>query len=185
MVDVEPGCLLVATPLTRDPNFHRTVVLVLEHSDEGSLGVILNRPTDVAVAETLPKWADAMAPPAVLFFGGPVEPRVAICLGHHQDAGAGAGEGRASWEHMVTVDLEADPTEIEAQFDGLRLFSGYAGWAPGQLDGEIDAGGWFVLAAAEGDAFTADVETLWHDVLERQPGSLAWVANFPVDPSMN
>lgn len=186
MVDVEAGRLLVATPATEDPNFRRSVVLVVEHQAAGSLGVVLNRPTDVAVADTLPQWSDAMSPPAVLFSGGPVEPEVLICVGRrrgHDDAGFDGW--LPFWGRIGTVNLERDPALVEERLESMRVFAGFAGWGPGQLDREIEAGGWFVLAATAEDPFAVDAEDLWHDVLERQPGSLAWVADFPADPSMN
>lgn len=187
MAEVVPGCLLVATPATVDPNFSRTVVLVLEHAPGGSLGVVLNRPTDIPVDNSLPRWSDVMSAPALLFHGGPVEPQSAICIGRHR---RGADPERVEgWHHIAagvgTVDLEGDPDAARAHMDALRLFAGYAGWAPGQLDGEIEAGGWFVLRATDDDAFTNDPQDLWREVLSRQPGSLAWVANFPADPALN
>lgn len=185
--DVIPGRLLVATPATVDPNFARTVVLVLEHSPGGSLGVVLNRPTDLSVAETLPAWSAVMSPPGLVFEGGPVEAQAAICLGRRRpdtepDAIAG---WRPVSDRVGTVDLDGDPDYLGAHMDAVRLFAGYAGWAPGQLDGEIDAGGWFVLGADDEDAFASDAEELWRVVLKRQSGPIAWVANFPADPALN
>ncbi|MBX7161007.1 MAG: YqgE/AlgH family protein [Acidimicrobiia bacterium] len=187
MADVVPGSLLVASPATLDPNFSRTVVLVLEHAPGGSLGLVLNRPTDVAVAETLPRWSEEMSEPAVLFYGGPVEPQAAICLGRSRAGGdPPAFDG---WHHVAarvgTVDLDGEPGAAGEHLDAMRLFAGYAGWAPGQLEGEIAAGGWFVVPSGDGDAFTAAAKDLWGDVLRRQPGSLAWVASFPADPALN
>lgn len=187
VLDVIPGRLLVATPATIDPNFARTVVLVLEHAPGGSLGVVLNRPTDLLVAETLPAWSAVMSPPELVFEGGPVEAQAAICLGRRRvgtEADAIAGWRPVS-ARVGTVDLDGDPDAIGAHMDAVRLFAGYAGWAPGQLEGEIDAGGWFVLGGEDEDAFTVDAEDLWRVVLRRQSGSVAWVANFPADPALN
>lgn len=187
MIDVVPGCLLVATPATVDPNFSRTVVLVLEHTPSGSLGVVLNRPTDVPVEGTVPGWSAVASAPAVLFSGGPVEPQSAIGLGRSRPTAD--RESAEGWHHIAarvgTVDLDGDPDATGARTDALRIFAGYAGWAPGQLDGEIEAGGWFVLTATDDDPFSSDPQDLWRDVLGRQPGSLAWVATFPADPALN
>jgi putative transcriptional regulator len=175
------GRLLVATPDLRDPNFARTVVLVLEHGSEGALGIVLNRPTDVRVADALPDWAAACAPPACLFLGGPVQPEAVIAVGQVA-AGAAAVEGyRELYDGLGTVDLDADATGFEA----VRVFVGYAGWSPGQLEGELAAGGWIVVDRAPGDARASSPSELWRDVLRRQPGRVAMFALAPEDPSVN
>lgn len=185
--EVNAGRLLVATPATVDPNFARSVVLVLEHSQAGSLGLVLNQPTELAVDDVLPRWSAAVSPPATVFRGGPVEQQAALCLGRWRSVPA--GDEPPSWRQVVgrlgTIDLDADPEALEPHLDAVRLFAGYSGWAPGQLDGEIEAGGWFVVDAVEDDPFGADSEELWRRVLGRQRGRVAWVANFPADPAMN
>jgi len=177
------GKLLVANPALLDPNFDRTVVLVLEHHDEGAVGVILNRPSETAVEEVLPTWASVAAEPAVVFVGGPVAPGSAIGLGCGPRP-SGDGEGFTVVLGAVGVlDLSLGPDELEV--DDVRVFSGYAGWSPGQLEGEIEAGGWFVVDALPGDASASDAVDLWRSVLRRQGGDLALVATFPADPSLN
>ena len=177
------GKLLVANPALRDPNFDRTVVLVLEHHDEGAVGVVLNRPSETSVHEVLPGWAGLAADPAVVFVGGPVAPGSAIALGCGRVA-AGDGEGfTVVLGDVGVLDLSREPDGTVV--DDVRVFSGYAGWGPGQLEGEIDAGGWFVLDALPGDASSADAADLWRSVLRRQGGDLALVAAFPSDPSLN
>ena len=185
------GRLLVATPQLSDPNFTRTVVLVLEHDDPGAVGVVLNRPLHVEVGEILDAWADlaSAAPPAVVFSGGPVSPDAVIGLA--LPAGAAADPG---WRPVVggdsasgagIVDLSLAPVDQPVALRSVRLFSGYAGWAPGQLEDELDDGGWFLLDALADDLFAADPERLWHDVLQRQGGSLAMLATYPATPSLN
>ena len=174
------GRLLVATPDLRDPNFSRTVVLVLEHGDEGALGVVLNRPIDLPVAEVLPDWADHTSAPSCLFVGGPVAPTAVIGLGR----GHGS-ELQPLFEGLGTLDLEADPAITAAAMDGLRVFVGYAGWAAGQLDDELTAGGWLVLDLDAADPFSADPSRLWQTVLRRQGGRVAMFASAPEDPSTN
>jgi putative transcriptional regulator len=178
------GKLLVATPLLRDPNFHRTVVLLLDHGADGALGVVLNRPSDTSVDEPLPQWRVHAAEPAVVFVGGPVAPGSAICL-----ARAGAEEEREGWQPLFdrlgTVDLGRSPVDLGLPIEGMRVFSGYAGWGPSQLEGEIDAGAWFVLDAEPGDALSGDPRSLWRSVLRRQPGVLGAVANFPPELAAN
>ncbi len=177
------GRLLVATPPLVDPNFDRTVVFVLEHSDEGALGIVINRPGERAVAEVVPSWAEVATAPAVLFQGGPVEPDAVIALARSPVAPADG------WAPLVgavgTVDLTRAPGELDAPHEAVRLFAGYAGWGGGQLEGELAAGAWFVVQAAADDAFCADADQLWRAVLARQPGRLSWLTNYPDDPSYN
>ncbi|MGI8775965.1 MAG: YqgE/AlgH family protein [Acidimicrobiales bacterium] len=175
------GRLLVAAPALRDPNFERTVVLVVAHGDEGAVGVVLNRPSDSDVSDILPTWHGLATPPPVVFFGGPVALTGVICLGRSDQP-----EVRPGWQPLFsglgTVDLEADPDEA---LTGVRVFAGHAGWSPTQLEAEVGEGAWFVLDALPGDAFVPVPENLWSTVLHRQGGALARVANFPTDPAMN
>jgi putative transcriptional regulator len=123
------GRLLVATPDLADPNFSRTVVLMLEHGDEGALGVVLNRPIDLSVAEVLPDWVHLISAPACLFVGGPVAPTAVI--------GLGRGDGpvfQPLFDGLGTLDLDLDPAAYAPTMAGLRVFVGYAGWGPGQLE---------------------------------------------------
>ncbi len=177
------GRLLVANPALPDPNFHRTVVLMLEHTADGAVGVVLNRPSQLTVAEPLPRWEALAADPPVLFVGGPVEPSSAICL-----AEVIGDEVEQSWQPVLdglgALDLEADD-EASAPVHRLRVFAGYAGWGPGQLEAEIDAGAWFVVAAETDDVMSPEPRGLWRAVLRRQAGWLTALASYPDDPSLN
>jgi putative transcriptional regulator len=177
------GRLLVAEPTMDDPNFARTVVLLLEHSDEGTLGVVLNRPSETTVGEALPGWAPVAATPAVVFVGGPVAPTGALALGTVSDGDA------MGWNTVLgpigLLDLNQSPEHAAPEVTQARLFAGHAGWGPGQLEGELATGGWFVVDAEPGDALAADPEQLWSAVLARQRGRLAWFANCPPDPRVN
>lgn len=184
------GRLLVAAPTLLDPNFDRTVVLMLEHNADGALGLVLNRPSDVDVAEGFEAWADWSRPPACLFVGGPVQPDSAFCValvaGPTSPDGVRPAEGLAPIvERLAVADLERTPMWIPAEIEAARIFCGYAGWSTGQLERELREEAWFVVDAADDDAFAADPDSLWQDVLRRQPGPLAWVANFPDDPREN
>lgn len=172
------GRLLVATPDLEDPNFDRTVVLLLEHGPDGALGVVLNRPSDLLVVDHLPAWAPVAPEPAVVFLGGPVARSAVLGLGHTAAADGEAGT-------PLAVDLDTEPELLARSFEAVRIFAGYAGWAAHQLEAEIIAGGWFVVDAKPSDAFSANPGDLWWDVLGRQSGPLARLANFPLDPSMN
>lgn len=190
------GRLLVANPAMPDPNFHRTVVLLLAHQDDGALGVVLNRPSELDVDSPLPRWQRLVAYPPVVFVGGPVAPGAAICLARVPDPPPEVGlgdnlptEGLGGWMPLVgelgTLDLEGDPDDLVVKVEAIRVFAGYAGWGPGQLEGEIDAGGWFVVPAEPADALDGDPEELWKRVLRRQGGRLALVAAYPNEPSLN
>lgn len=166
------GKLLVALPVLREPNFDHAVIYMIEHGDEGAVGVVLNRPSPMPLTEPLPVWSPLASDPAVVFFGGPVGKGAAIGLG---ESGAG----------VDTVDLHLEPAAIDPPLERVRVYAGYAGWDAGQLEDEIDAGAWVVVDAAPGDVMTDDPERLWPEVLRRQGGRLAAVATFPIDPSLN
>lgn len=178
------GRLLVATPILGDPNFDRTVVLLLEHGEEGAVGLVLNRPSETDVADPLPEWDGVAAAPSVIFVGGPVAQSAVIGL-----ARCGAGGAATGWRPLGggvgIVDLGDGPADVVAPIEDLRLFAGYAGWGDGQLEAEIDAGAWWVVAAAPSDALSPAPELLWSTVLRRQRGRIAMHAWFPADPSTN
>jgi putative transcriptional regulator len=184
------GELLVATPLLGDPNFRRTVVLVVEHEpDEGTLGVVLNRPTEVSVQQVLEPWTDLATGPSVVFTGGPVSPTSALALalvpGKDEPIGWRALDGAPALARLGLLDLDAPPRLLAPAIQSLRVFAGYAGWSPGQLEAEIGEGAWYVLPAEPGDVFAAEPERLWRAVLRRQDGDIAFLATYPDDPGMN
>jgi putative transcriptional regulator len=169
------GRLLVATPLLIDPNFWRTVILVVEHDESGAIGLVLNRPTTELVATHIPEWGAMATDPGTVHFGGPVEPQVAIGLG------SGTIGEPTSLPGVSMVDLEATPSS-----DGgsVRIYSGYAGWGSAQLETEVAEGSWYVVHAAPDDPFDRP-EGQWSRVLKRQRGHLALVSTFPDDVAMN
>lgn len=180
------GRLLVATPPMNDPNFERSVVFLLSHDETGAFGLVLTRPTELVSLDddgALGDWIAASSSPGVLFEGGPVQQDSVIGLARFTD------DEERSWTSAVAVglhsiDLESDSTN-GVECSALRLFAGYSGWGPAQLEGEIAAGHWFVVDGQPGDAFDTDPKTLWRRVLERDPQHRAWVRNFPDDPSLN
>jgi len=180
------GRLLVATPDLEDPNFFRTVVLVLEHNAGGALGVVLNRPTGSRLDAVLPAWAALAAEPGVVFFGGPVQPESAIGLARCVDPSPGEGSGFALiCDDLGTVDLERDPSTVLPALGAARIFAGHAGWGPGQLEREVAANGWFVVERVADDLWRTEPEVLWRAVLKRQPGRVGMFAGFPADPALN
>jgi putative transcriptional regulator len=179
------GRLLLATPPLEDPNFDRTVIYVLEHHDEGALGLVLNRPMDEQLTEPLDAWTTLQSDPSQIFAGGPVEPDALIALARTTGEVDDDDHLAPLNADIASADLSADPVLISGTISALRVFRGYAGWGPGQLDGEIDAGAWMVLDTEPGDVFTDHPDDLWRTVLRRQPGRLSWLATAPDDLAVN
>jgi putative transcriptional regulator len=186
---IEVGDLLVATPELTDPNFERSVVLLLDSDQDGALGVVLNRPTTVAVADIVPDWAPRVTEPHVLFAGGPVSTGSALAVGASRalgdDPNAEPVGFRRLYDDVGIVDLDTPVDLVAPALTHLRIFAGYAGWGAEQLRGEIGAGAWYVVPSRTADLFGGDPLRLWERVLRRQPGELAWVATRPADPTMN
>ncbi len=174
---------MVASPAMVDPNFHRTVVLLIEHGEEGALGVVLNRATEMPVGDPLPGWQPYAAEPGVVFVGGPVQRSSAICLGQSTTPTRSNG-----WSPVFggigTVDLNEVPTEVPG-VTSVRVFAGHAGWGPLQLEDEMDEGAWVVCDAHAGDVLDPDPDLLWDHVVERQPGVVPLLTRFPPDPDLN
>lgn len=167
-----------------DPNFERTVVLMAEHTDDGAFGLVLNRPTDLALSDVLPEWAPLASEPAVLHVGGPVEERSGWCLARAREPDAVDGFVPLVGD-LGMLDLEHEPAGLRGMLRSLRLYAGYSGWGSGQLDEELAADAWFVLDAAPDDPFLPDGAALWQRILSRQEGALSRVALFPPHPSLN
>lgn len=182
------GQLLVATPSLVDPNFQRTVVLLLDHDETGSLGVVLNRPSPVPVGEVLHDWRDLVAEPGVLFHGGPVATDSALAVASipvGKDPEDDPVGFRRLFDDTGIVDLDTPTELLDHAVSRMRIFAGYAGWGVGQLAAEVEEGSWYVLSLQPGDVFAGDADRLWARVLRRQPGELAWVSTRPADPTVN
>ena len=177
--------LLVATRALLDPNFADTVVLILDVDDDGALGVVINRPSAVPVAQVLDGWAEVVDEPDTLFVGGPVSPEGALAVGLLRPGADEPAGFRGFAGRMGLVDLDTPVEEMDASLAGMRIFAGYAGWGAGQLDAEIEEGSWYVVPGETLDVFRHDTSTLWRDVLRRQPGELAWSSTRPMDPELN
>lgn len=180
------GQLLVATPLTGEP-FEHTVVLVLHHDDEGAHGLVLNRPMDAGVDVVLPEWQPFVTEPGVLFRGGPVAHDTAMGLvsipGH--DPGDPPLGTQLLFGGIGLVDLDAPAPLVVPELGAFRIFIGYSGWGPGQLDTEIRQGGWYVLPREPRDAFAEDATDLWREVLLRQRSAVGFVTTWTPDPELN
>ncbi|MGW3651724.1 YqgE/AlgH family protein [Streptomyces sp. NPDC000878] len=183
------GRLLVATPALADPNFDRAVVLLLDHDEKGSLGVVLNRPTPVDVGDILEGWADLAGAPGVVFQGGPVSLDSALGIAVIPGGGVSGERTPLGWRRVHgaigLVDLEAPPELLAKALGSLRIFAGYSGWGPGQLQDELTDGAWYVVESEPGDVSSPAPERLWREVLRRQRSELAMVATYPDDPSLN
>lgn len=170
-----------------EPTFRRSVIYIVEHNDGGTLGVVLNRPSETAVYNVLPQWAKLAAKPKTMFIGGPVKRDAALCLAV---LWVGADpEGVPGLRHvagrLVMVDLDADPEVLAAAVEGVRIYAGYSGWTIGQLEGEIERDDWIVLSALPSDVLVGPRADLWGQVLRRQPLPLSLLATHPIDLSRN
>jgi putative transcriptional regulator len=177
------GALLVAAPLLGDPNFARTVLLILEHDESGTFAVVINQPSDTTIESVLPEWEHTPVAGDVLYIGGPVAEDSALGIGLFDRRTNPPESARAVTDDLGVIDLDEEPF-LEG-LRAIRIYAGYAGWEMGQLDDEIDEGAWYCVTGAPEDVFDPDPKTLWRRVLKRQPGELAFVATHSDDPALN
>ena len=175
------GSLLLAAGGLFDPNFRRTVVLIAEHGAEGALGLVLNRPAKVRVQDAAPLLSGLVEPEAPLFVGGPVEPEAALVLAEFTDP---VFADRPVVGAVGFADPDLDPTLVQG-IVRARVFAGYSGWGPGQLEGEMGESAWIVEPALPDDVFTLEPERLWMSVLRRKGGGYRMLSLMPDDPSSN
>jgi putative transcriptional regulator len=175
------GKLIVASPSLLDPNFSRTVVLIAEHGDEGAMGIVLNRVSDLDVDDAAPPLADLIEPGELVHAGGPVQPTAVMIVAEFDDPDTAA---TLVLDRVGFVGADADFDTIAADLVRARVFAGMAGWGPGQLEAELERDDWIVEPATADDVF-GDPDTLWSAVLERKGGQYALVARMPPDPSLN
>jgi putative transcriptional regulator len=176
------GQLLIASPSLMDPNFRRTVVLIAEHTDEGAMGVVLNRPSDTAIGEAAPQLGPLVGDEETVYVGGPVSPGGIVVLAEFEDPEDAA---------LIVLDDVGFPS-AEADFDALspgvrraRAYAGHAGWGPGQLEAELEEEAWILEPPRRDELFFEDAEGLWGSVLGRKGGRYALLGRMPPDPSMN
>jgi putative transcriptional regulator len=180
-VDSLRGKLLIASPALDDPNFARSVVLITEHGPDGAMGMVLNRPSETEVGDVLPEL-ETIAEQEPIFVGGPVQPDALVVLGEFADP------GKAAWIVSADVGLVSADTDLEELPDAVRrgrVYAGFSGWGPGQLEGELEEDAWIIEAPLPRELFPEDPDTLWSDVLDRKGGEYALVARMPEDPSLN
>ena len=181
-MDSVRGQLLIAGPGLVDPNFWRTVVLIVEHSAEGAFGLVLNRPSETAVGEAATELEGLIDGEERLFIGGPVQPSSVVILGRFEDATDAA---LLAFDDVGVLGSAPSLEEHAAGLRQARAFAGHSGWGPGQLDSELERGDWFLEPARVEDTFSAAPRELWQSVLTRKGGSYALVARMPLDPSLN
>jgi putative transcriptional regulator len=177
------GCLLLASPALVDPNFHRTVILIAEHTDNGAMGLVLNRPAEMTVAEAVPDLAPLAGPDEPIHVGGPVAAEGVIVLAEFEDVEL-AGillDGDLGFVGDVGDDVDAFAAGVRR----ARVFAGHAGWGPGQLDAELEEESWIVEPPLPDEIFTPDPQELWSAVLRRKGREYALLATMPPDPSLN
>jgi putative transcriptional regulator len=184
-VESTRGQLLIAGPNLGDPHFWRTVVLIVEHNDEGALGLVLNRPSESTVGEALPQLVELVDPGEDVLVGGPVRQSAVIVLAEFEDPGDAALLAFDDIGILGTSASGPGSAEPGAGVRAARAFAGHAGWGPGQLDGELERGDWILEPARRSDAFTTEPRELWPEVLTRKGGNYALIARMPADPSMN
>lgn len=184
---VRAGTMLLANTDLLEPTFRRSVIYIVEHNEGGTLGVVLNRPSETAVYNVLPQWAKLASKPKTMFIGGPVKRDAALCLATLRagfDA-SGVPGLRHVQGRIVMVDLDVEPDMLAPLLEGVRIFAGYSGWTIGQLDGEIERDDWIVLSALPSDVLAEPRVDLWSRVLRRQPLPLSLRASHPIDVSRN
>ena len=176
------GRLLVATPALFDPNFRRTVVLVGEHGEEGAMGLVLNRPSELKVGDAVPPLAPVAGADSLVHVGGPVQPEAVLVLAEFADPSV------AATLVVGDVGFASSEGELESVGDAVRrarVFAGYSGWGPGQLESELEEESWLVEPAEGVDLFPAPGEDLFAAVLRRKGGTYRLLAMMPEDPSSN
>jgi putative transcriptional regulator len=169
------GKLLIAAPSLFD-YFRRAVVLMLEHTPDGAMGVVLNRASETSVAEVVPALADLPGAEGLVRLGGPVSPESVVALGDFADPDEA---GTRVVGPLGTLDPDGDNSSLRR----LRVYAGYAGWGPGQLDGELEQGAWIVQEAHPDDPFRDG--DIWSEALRRKGGGYRLLATMPADPSLN
>jgi putative transcriptional regulator len=176
------GKFLIASPALIDPNFSRSVVLIAEHTDEGAMGLILNRPTEAVVAEAVEELAGVVEPGEPVFLGGPVQEQSVMVLAEFDDPGQAAA---LIIEDIGFLPADAQLDELSGRTRRARVFAGHSGWGPGQLDAELDEGSWIVADPRTDEVFCDDPDELWSAALDRKGGAYALLARMPTDPSLN
>ena len=179
-MDSLQGKLLVSSPALLDPNFRRTVVLVAHHDEEGAMGLVLSRPSDVPAVDAVPALEGLPGAADPVFVGGPVQPNAFMAIGEFDDVTDAAA---LIFGALGFMPADAEPDDLSLR--RVRLFAGYSGWGSGQLELELAEESWIVVDAEEDDAFADDPDELWRVVIHRKGGPFELMENMPFDPGLN
>jgi putative transcriptional regulator len=174
------GKLLISSPSLVDPNFRRTVVLMTHHDDEGAVGLVLSRPSELRIDDAVPDLGDLPYADQVVYIGGPVQPEAVVVLVELEEP---PEDAQPIVGNVVYMPPGADAAELGAS--RARVFAGYSGWGPGQLEAELEEPAWIVARALPSDVFAADPDELWRTVVHRKGGKFAVIATMPFDPGLN
>ncbi|MBN8707393.1 MAG: YqgE/AlgH family protein [Bacteroidetes bacterium] len=179
----EKGTLLLAEPMLQDPNFKRTVILLCEHSETGSFGLVLNKELPLLLNEVLP---ENDLPELPLFLGGPVQPDTLHVLHSAGEKITGAIEvAEGVWWGGEFEDIKTKLSLGLCNTTDFRFFLGYSGWAEEQLQDELDRGGWILGRCNSDYIFETEPEKLWRKILKDMGGEFAQLANYPENPHLN
>jgi putative transcriptional regulator len=179
-VDSLQGQLIVSSPSLTDPNFRRTVVLMTHHDDDGAMGLVLSRPSEIRVADAVPELAELPETDEHVYVGGPVQPEAVVVLAELSEP---ADDLEPIVGNVIYMPPGVDPEDLPAS--RVRVFAGYSGWGPGQLEAELAEPAWIVAHAETSDVFAADPDELWRRVLHRKGGKFTLIASMPYDPTLN
>jgi putative transcriptional regulator len=183
MVTPAPGILLIAEPFLKDPNFMRTVVLLSEHTEEGSMGFVINK----RIAQTLDELMDGFDNyPIPVYYGGPVQMDTIHFLHQYPNEIPGSVEVMKGiyWGGDFAVLRELIKKD-EIDFNKVRFFIGYSGWGDGQLNRELEEKSWLTAAATPKLVFHEQPDDIWKDSLKHMGAEYEIMINFPIDPSLN
>lgn len=180
-----PGTLLVAGVELRDGVFDSAVVLLLDVDATGALGVVLNEFCPLALDTVLPGWGTLTSVPQQLFDGGPVSQDGAVCVASPTHPSEEPPGWRPLFDRIGLLHLDTPLELVAGAYKDLRIFAGYAGWAPEQLEAEVAQGAWYPVRGTYADVFDADPEGLWRRVLARQGGELGWLSTWTSTPELN
>lgn len=183
MTEVKAGTLLISDPFLQDPNFMRSVVLICEHDENGSFGLVLNRKYNTTLGSLFKKLIDCDYP---VFYGGPVQPdtlhfihSVPHLIEESIDIGHGifwGGDVESIFENIQNGKIKSGD---------IRFFVGYSGWDEGQLNAELSSRSWILKAARKNLVFHAEPDTIWKEALKDMGGEYQQMVNYPIDPQLN
>lgn len=183
-MEFKKGQLLISEPFVGDENFERTVILICENNDQGTVGFILNKPTNLILEDVMEDMEGMKLP---LFVGGPVEQNSLHFIYRNQLAGleeTNCIQGSLYWggDFDQLRDMLDDG---RAKENDIRFFVGYSGWSPEQLKDEFTNKSWFIGELSADEIFDTDPDDLWRSVLRKKGGKYKMYSNYPIDPRLN